>query len=245
MILQKLASAIRRQDWFQVLIEVLIVIVGIFLGLQVQSWNEGRLDRLEEHQYLVRLHDDITNSIISNEVRLEFMQRQDSYSRIMLDELSRCQLAPENETVFANGLFVMGKNLPPTLFRNVMDELNSAGKTTILRNVELRNALAEHTAYLDETINVDDKIALRTIPHIIKIDNKFVFNISEPKVGDEEVGVDEIIFDFDKLCKDEEFSKSISLVKAYSYDALARVELVTKQQQELLLFIEEELRKFQ
>ena len=41
MILQKLVQDIRKQDWFQVTIEVLIVIVGIFLGLHVQSWYEA------------------------------------------------------------------------------------------------------------------------------------------------------------------------------------------------------------
>ena len=50
MILQKLASAIRRQDWFQVVIEVLIVIVGIFLGLQVQSWYDSQSAQQDERR---------------------------------------------------------------------------------------------------------------------------------------------------------------------------------------------------
>ena len=32
MILRKLASAIRRQDWFTVLLEFVIVVLGIFIG---------------------------------------------------------------------------------------------------------------------------------------------------------------------------------------------------------------------
>ncbi len=59
MIIQKLVSAIRRQDWFQVLVEVLIVIVGIFLGLQVQTWYEALEDRRQEAFYLALLHDEV------------------------------------------------------------------------------------------------------------------------------------------------------------------------------------------
>jgi len=39
MMLQRMAQALKRQDWFQVTIEVLIVVIGIFLGLQVTKWN--------------------------------------------------------------------------------------------------------------------------------------------------------------------------------------------------------------
>jgi len=59
LIIQKLVSAIRRQDWFQVLVEVLIVIVGIFLGLQVQTWYEALEDRRQEAFYLALLHDEV------------------------------------------------------------------------------------------------------------------------------------------------------------------------------------------
>ncbi len=42
MILRKLASAIRRQDWFTVLLEVVIVVLGVFIGIQVSNWNNAR-----------------------------------------------------------------------------------------------------------------------------------------------------------------------------------------------------------
>ena len=35
MILRKLADAITAQNWFTVVLEVLIVVVGIFIGLQI------------------------------------------------------------------------------------------------------------------------------------------------------------------------------------------------------------------
>ena len=45
MILRTLADALREQNWFTVALEVLIVVVGIFIGLQVDDWNSARIDR--------------------------------------------------------------------------------------------------------------------------------------------------------------------------------------------------------
>jgi len=42
MILRKLADAIRQQNWFTVVLEILIVVIGILIGLQVDGWNERR-----------------------------------------------------------------------------------------------------------------------------------------------------------------------------------------------------------
>ena len=48
MILRRLAEAMAEQNWFIILIEVLVVVVGIFIGLQVDDWNESRKDRQDE-----------------------------------------------------------------------------------------------------------------------------------------------------------------------------------------------------
>ena len=40
MILRKLAAAISDQNWFSVALEILIVVVGIFIGLQLDDWSD-------------------------------------------------------------------------------------------------------------------------------------------------------------------------------------------------------------
>ena len=39
MILQRIADSLRKQDWTSVTIEVLIVVLGVFIGLQVNDWG--------------------------------------------------------------------------------------------------------------------------------------------------------------------------------------------------------------
>ncbi len=40
MILRRLANAIRQQDWFVVTIDILIVVLGVFIGIQMANWND-------------------------------------------------------------------------------------------------------------------------------------------------------------------------------------------------------------
>ena len=59
MILRRLTTAVRKQDWFTVLIETLIVVLGVFLGLQVQQWASDRERRAMEAAYTTRLHEEV------------------------------------------------------------------------------------------------------------------------------------------------------------------------------------------
>jgi hypothetical protein len=38
MILRRITANFRRQDWTAVVVELLIVVLGVFIGLQAQEW---------------------------------------------------------------------------------------------------------------------------------------------------------------------------------------------------------------
>ena len=59
MILQRFAMSIRKQDWFTVVIETLIVVLGVFLGIQLGNWNAARSDARRGAEYTRQLHDDL------------------------------------------------------------------------------------------------------------------------------------------------------------------------------------------
>ncbi|MDJ0939673.1 MAG: hypothetical protein QNJ00_07900 [Woeseiaceae bacterium] len=55
MLIRRISRHLAEQNWVAVGLDLLIVIVGIFLGLQVDAWNDRRLDRQLEAQTLERL----------------------------------------------------------------------------------------------------------------------------------------------------------------------------------------------
>ena len=59
MILRSLATALRKQDWFTVVIETLIVVFGVFLGIQLGNWNEARETQERAKDFSERLIADL------------------------------------------------------------------------------------------------------------------------------------------------------------------------------------------
>lgn len=72
MILRRLVDALRRQDWATVLIEFLIVVIGIFVGLQVNNWNEARVFANQERAYLQQLRDELADNQRALRYQIEF-----------------------------------------------------------------------------------------------------------------------------------------------------------------------------
>ena len=52
MIYKRVAANLRVQNWSAILIELAIVIVGVFIGTQVSNWNAGRLEGAETQHRL-------------------------------------------------------------------------------------------------------------------------------------------------------------------------------------------------
>jgi hypothetical protein len=61
MILRSVTKHVRDQNWFAVGIDFLIVIVGVFIGIQVANWNDARRDREAEALYLDRLQQELSD----------------------------------------------------------------------------------------------------------------------------------------------------------------------------------------
>ena len=55
MILRRFMQHIKEQNWFAVALDVLVVIVGIFLGMQVNNWNEEYKTRSLEAALIMNL----------------------------------------------------------------------------------------------------------------------------------------------------------------------------------------------
>lgn len=62
MLLRNMSRNLRDQDWLAVGIEVLIVVIGVFIGIQVSNWNEARIERQREASLLRELRDEATRN---------------------------------------------------------------------------------------------------------------------------------------------------------------------------------------
>ena len=241
MILQRLATSIRKQDWFTVAIETLIVVFGVFIGLQVNNWNEARQSRIEERGYLERLAEDISVSIEQNERRIEFMDRQDRNITVALERLSRCEFPIEDRDTVASAFFHVGKSLPPALVRGVINELNATGKFQFISNAEIRDAVTAMTEAVDSAGVVFATTLARGNPHVVYVESQIEYKLSGARQGDVDIVWGDIAFDQQFVCSDLRFRKALSAARYYTNGMNKQVIEVANAQRALLTMIRSEL----
>ena len=88
MLLRRFTKHFAEQNWFAVGLDVLVVVLGIFLGMQVNEWNSNRHLRSEEAQYLRALDVDIRASKQHLIERMERLDKQSAGLDVILDSAS-------------------------------------------------------------------------------------------------------------------------------------------------------------
>jgi len=156
LIVGRLADSLRSQNWFTVLLEIVILVVGIFIGLQVDDWNQARKDRIEERDFIARLHSDMEASMdFLDEIRKRHQNTWENtevaldvlFSRIDRDELSTAECDAIARSIFF---------LPVTIQLPSLEELIATGRLTIVRDAKLRTGLARLEQLSNATRSIVD-----------------------------------------------------------------------------------------
>ena len=72
MILRRLSQSLKEQNWTAIVIEFILLVSGVFLGIQVANWNAERVDNERAQAYLERIRDDINADLNNYQDRLRF-----------------------------------------------------------------------------------------------------------------------------------------------------------------------------
>ena len=141
MIMRRIATSLRQQDWATVVIELFLVIAGVLIALEFDNWNKASQDRAEERDYLVRLQDDMAETIAlfdeniaSNEASAErVMQVVTVLNTKNLGSLSEDQLRFDVMIAAWRGTGFVDSTL---------DELTYSSNIGLIKDRDLRKELA-------------------------------------------------------------------------------------------------------
>lgn len=141
MILRRVIGHFRKQEWAAIAIDFLIVVLGVFVGLQVNNWNETRKDRKDERFYLARLQQDLLNAQEFSsrllQQRIDKRQALTSATQTVLRRSGRETLSEEEcHAVGTSHIFSFALTELPAL-----TELQGSGRLSIIQDEEIRAAL--------------------------------------------------------------------------------------------------------
>lgn len=146
MILRRLSQSFKEQNWMAIVIEFILLVSGVFLGMQVSNWNQERGERAAEIGYLGGLKEDVDYSTGAlQRLIISLGAQQSARARLYdfaTDPTSTLEPA-ERDRLILVGLFM----LPQLDISEVTFEtLKSSGRLVAIRSPKLVSELQSLSA---------------------------------------------------------------------------------------------------
>ncbi len=152
-ILNRIAQGVRKQDWFTAILELVILVIGIYIGLQVDDWTSEREDLQTETIYIELLARDVVE--LQQQVEAQHAFEKDkvnvaarAYELLTSDDPSAHQVELGELLTALSGRRTL------SLVSATYEQMVSSGHLQLIRNPKLRDKLVRHFALMkrDEAI---------------------------------------------------------------------------------------------
>jgi hypothetical protein len=133
--------------------EILLVVIGILIALQINNWNEERKEELEERKILRNLHDEFNENLTNLKFKDSILQTTILNLEVLFTELRSPQTKYKGNSL--DSIMSRALNSPTWIpSEYVLKGLENSGNLTKLRNERLKKLLFEWARFyseLDET----------------------------------------------------------------------------------------------
>jgi hypothetical protein len=138
MILRRLSQSLKTQNWTAIWIEFLLLIVGVFLGIQVANWNEDRSTEKQAKIFTDRLRSDLHVEAWGYEFQIQY------YSEVLKNAEKTLAILEGEENISNEQLLISAYRATQynlqTRRRSSYDEMISTGKISLITDPALREA---------------------------------------------------------------------------------------------------------
>ena len=149
---RKMLSEGRAEKYLKYAIgEIVLVVIGILIALQINNWNENRKNRITEAGYYCRILEDLE----LNEKLI------DETSKLATDKIELCKELildlnnQPNERSEILNKFVVALRQDVFVPSNIaFEEITSSGQLKLLTDLKLKNRLIQHSAFLNNILNL-------------------------------------------------------------------------------------------
>lgn len=141
--------------------EIVLVVIGILIALQINNWNDIKKNKIIEHQLLTALLQEFeTNFKILDSTRLANQRIYET--AIKIGDFTGPSLPTLNEkdlSMHMVGAFKFEPRFVPNL--GTMNEINNSGKLSLISNQDLRKSISEWLSQLELVHNQEKYVVER------------------------------------------------------------------------------------
>jgi hypothetical protein len=172
-VLRRFREHAAKHNWFSVAIDLGIVVIGVFLGMQANNWNEERLERDRGQQYRQRLLDDLASNDEDFRQRAVYYHQVHDAGYAALQDLRRSKTA--DPATFLLKSFKASNILPRSTQRATYQEILSAGAMGLVGDESIRRRIMTYYATLDMT----DRITATVPPYRDRVRSIMPYEIQQ------------------------------------------------------------------
>jgi hypothetical protein len=213
MLLRRVSEHVSEQNWLAVFIDFVIVVIGVFIGIQVANWNDERLNRREESVLIERLQVDFDRIRRDSDRSLLFHELLSANLRTMLRSLRSKTLQEEDVADFERAIFLGLGFQTSSDHAGTFTELMSSGRANILRDRDLLDALVEYEDFLERFTSTQQYFldmvmqTLTSYSAAFKYDEDLQFS---EELFDKRSGAPlPVSYDFDAMANDPAFENAV------------------------------------
>jgi hypothetical protein len=154
--LRRVQQHLRDHNWVAAVVDLAIVVIGVFLGIEAANWNDSRKQRLEERRYYSQIIEDLRTDQQTLQTAQDASRRNDRAAESSLEALAAGiprGTAPGHLAVqfqYAGFLYL------PRPEKRTYDELISTGNIGLLHNQRAKSALAKYYGNFDKLRQWDE-----------------------------------------------------------------------------------------
>jgi len=153
MILRRLSQSVKEQNWTAICIEFVLLVSGVFLGIQVANWNTERETRQKSVVFTARLMADLKVEAWGYEYLIEYNKDVLANARRALDGLSGEKSMTDEQLLIS--AYRATQFTSQDRRRATFDELVSTGTIGLITGQRLRETATGvySTTLIDQTMN--------------------------------------------------------------------------------------------
>ncbi|MEP1144977.1 MAG: hypothetical protein ABJH52_14755 [Henriciella sp.] len=148
MLLRRITKHVKEQNWFAVGLDFVIVVVGVFIGIQVANWNASQND----HSAYLKAHDrmvsEVRRNIANQNAVIELILPKFMEFQQATEDLRLCRTDSEAEERIRNTLDLLGATLSPSYQTTAINTLTNSERLLEQQSEEFRNLYFEYARFL-------------------------------------------------------------------------------------------------
>ena len=156
MLLRHVLLHFRKQDWIAIGLDFLIIVVGLFVGLQVDGWNEERKERQRERINLEQLYVDFGEANKLLQQIAEFHALKVPELDFAIDAIVKQELANDERQRFMFAILSMYQLPPHGATMGAYDAMLASGDFGLLQDQKLKSMLVKLDADMDAEASLLD-----------------------------------------------------------------------------------------